>query len=67
MITITAATLNKVAALLNTTDKNLVISVAIKTLVDAGVDLRDAFDAVLGEGAYMKMAGQVYHQLRGEA
>ena len=64
---VNAATLNKIAALLNTTDKNAVITVAIGTLVKAGVDVQVAMDAVLGEGAYLKMAGQVYHQLRGEA
>ena len=64
---ITASTLNQVASLLNTTDKNTVITVAIGTLVKSGIDLQVAFDAVLGEGAYMKMAGQVYESLRAKA
>lgn len=64
---VTAATLNKIAAMLNTTDKNAVITVAIGTLVKSGVDVQVAMDAVLGEGAYMKLAGEVYRQLRGEA
>ncbi len=64
---ITNTQLNQVAALLNTTDKNTVLTVAVGTLVKAGVDIKDAMDAVFGEGAYMKLAGQVYHQLRGEA
>lgn len=64
---ITNAQLNQVAALLNTTDKTTVLTVAVGTLVEAGVDIKDAMDAVFGEGAYMKLAGQVYHQLRGEA
>jgi len=66
-MTITANTLNKIADLLNTTDKNAVLTYAVGTLVKSGVDIKDAMDAVFGEGAYMKMAGQVYHQLRGEA
>jgi hypothetical protein len=61
---VTTAQLNKIAALLNTTDKNLVISVAIGTLVKAGVDIREATDAVLGEGSYMKIATDVYNTLR---
>ena len=64
---ITNTQLNHVAALLNTTDKNTVLPVAVGTLVKAGVDIKEAMDAVFGEGAYMKLAGQVYHQLRGEA
>lgn len=55
--------LNKIAALLGTSDKNLVISVAIKALIEQGVPVRAAYDAVLGAGAYEKMAGMVYDQL----
>jgi hypothetical protein len=32
-----------------------------------GGDFRAAFDSVMGEGAYLKLAGEAYHQLRGEA
>lgn len=64
---ITNTQLNQVAALLNTTDKTTVLTVAVGTLVKAGVDIKEAMDAVFGKGAYMKLAGQVYHQLRGEA
>ena len=63
----TAATLNQIATLLNTTDKSLVINVAIKTLMDMGLPVDQAMDAVCGEGAYKRLASQVYHQLRGEA
>jgi hypothetical protein len=58
-----AEQLNAVAALLNTTDKNLVFSVCIKTLVDAGVSVRDAIDAVLGVGTFEGIAGEVYGKL----
>jgi hypothetical protein len=61
---ITTAQLNQVAALMNTTDKNAVITVAIGTLVKAGVDIKEAVDAVMGEGAYRKIAGMVYESLR---
>ena len=67
MNTVSTATLNKIATLLNTTDKNTVLTYAVGTLVKSGVDIKDAMDAVFGEGAYMKLAEQVYHQLRGEA
>ncbi len=59
--------LNAIAAELNTTDKNLVISVALKMLVDAGAAVDEAFDSLLGEGAYSRFAGQVYDALRARA
>ena len=31
-----------------------------------GGDIAKGFDAVFGEGAYLKLAGDVYRQLRGE-
>ncbi len=31
-----------------------------------GGDIVKAFDAVMGAGAYKKLAGEVYHSLRGE-
>lgn len=65
--TITAAQLNEVAALLGTTDKQTVIDVVIGTLVKAGADVADAVDAVFGEGAYKRLAHQVYDQLRAKA
>jgi len=60
---ITTEQLNAVAALLNTTDKNLVFSVCIKTLVDAGVSVRDAVDAVLGTGRFDDIASDIYSKL----
>lgn len=56
--------LNQLAALLNTTDKNLVISVAIKSLIEQGLTISAAYDAVLGAGAYGKMGNQVYDELK---
>jgi hypothetical protein len=64
---VTTAQLNKIAALMNTTDKNAVISVAIGTLVKAGVDIKAATDAVLGEGAYTRIATEVWTALRAKA
>jgi hypothetical protein len=52
--------LNAAANLLNTTDKNLVISVCIKTLVNAGMPIKSAFDKVLGVGSYDKLAGDIW-------
>jgi hypothetical protein len=63
MMQITTEQLNAVAALLGTTDKNLVLSVCIKTLVDAGMDIADATDAVLGVGRFMEIANAVYEEL----
>ena len=64
---ITADQLNQVAALLNTTDKNVVIAAVMKTLVESGVAVNEAFDAVMGEGAYVKFAGEVWAALRAKA
>lgn len=30
----------------------------------SGMSIRDAFDAVIGEGAYSKLAGEIYDELR---
>jgi hypothetical protein len=47
--------------------KNAAISKMIVTeMARNGGDLVKAFDKVLGEGAYMKLAGEVYDTLRGE-
>jgi hypothetical protein len=64
---VTAAQLNKIATLLGTTDRNVVINAAIATLVKSGMDITDATDAVLGEGAYMRIAGEIYNKLRAKA
>lgn len=61
---ITADQLNQAAALLGTTDKNVVISAVLKTLVRAGVEIDVAFDMLFGEGAYKRFAGHVYDALR---
>ena len=60
----TTEQLNAVASLLNTTDKNLVFSVCIKTLVDAGMDVAAATDAVLGAGRFMEIANAVYESAK---
>jgi hypothetical protein len=61
---ITTAQLNQAAALLGTTDKNLVFAAIIKTLVDAGLSVKEAFEAIFGEGSYVTFTGQVYEALR---
>lgn len=48
-----------------TTLKNAAISAKIvAAMQDNGGDIVKAFDAVLGDGAYMKLAGEVYDTLR---
>lgn len=47
--------------------KNAKISAMILILIEEGMALRDAFDAVLGEGAYEKMVSDLYHDLRAKA
>ena len=63
-----AATLNQIAALIEaqgiTPTKEMVISLSIKTLVDAGYKFRTAFEMIMGEGSYEKLTSSVYDQLR---
>ena len=63
-----AATLNQIAALIEaqgiTPTKEMVISLSLKTLVDAGYEFRTAFEMIMGEGSYEKLANSVYDQLR---
>lgn len=47
--------------------KNAAISARILALKNAGMPLRQAFDAVLGEGAYSKLVGDLYDELRAKA
>ena len=56
--------LNAIAEELNTTDKDMVINVALAMIVKTGVAVDAAFDLLLGEGAYKRFAGQVYDALR---
>lgn len=63
MAQITTQQLNEVARLLGTDDKNLVVSAVIATLVSEGVPVDAAYDMVWGEGAYAKLAGEVYDAL----
>lgn len=44
--------------------KNAQISQAIIAHVAAGKTLPEAYDAVFGPGAYVKMAGEMYDALR---
>ena len=47
--------------------KNAAISAQIMAHVASGWSLRAAFDAVIGEGAYAKLAGDVYDAIRANA
>ena len=44
--------------------KNQIISAKIAAHLAAGKTIEQAFDAVLGEGTYAKVAGEVYEALR---
>lgn len=46
------------------TIKNIRISAEILKLVLAGQDVRQAFNVVIGEGAYEKLAGDIYDELK---
>ena len=47
--------------------KNAAISAKILAHMQAGKTLEEAFDAALGAGAYAKLAGEVYDELRAKA
>lgn len=49
---------------LTTEQKNALINTAIVANLNSGMDIVAAVDAVMGEGAYKRIAGMVYHQLR---
>lgn len=40
--------------------KTQIISARLVTLVDKGMTIREAFDLVLGAGAYEKLAGEIW-------
>ncbi len=44
--------------------KNAAISAKILANMNNGMTLPEAFDAVMGAGAYMNLAGEVYSELR---
>lgn len=51
---------------LTTAEKNALINTAIVAGLKSGLDIEAAVDAVMGEGAYKKIAGMVYHSLRAQ-
>ena len=71
----TTATLNAIANKLQQIDptmpeakiRELSISFLIKGLVDSGQNIRQAFDTVMGDGAYNRMADQVYEAAQAKA
>ena len=48
--------LNQIAALCETTDKNLVIDIAIKGMVEQGATVKQAYEVIFGVGSYSKLA-----------
>jgi alpha/beta superfamily hydrolase len=56
--------LNAIAAEIGTNDKNIVISAAIAALMDQGLTIRAAYEAVFGAGAFDQMAGNLYDAMR---
>ena len=59
--------LNMIAKELGTEDKNTCINVAVLMLVDAGKSVDEAFDMIMGDGAYEKLSGDVYEMLNAKA
>lgn len=63
----TAAQLNEVAKLIKSDDKTVVISACIKFFMDEGMSIQDAYDHVLGAGAYKRAAEVIQNSLKGAA
>lgn len=61
---ITTEQLNKVAEIIGTNDKNVVIAVVLKTLIDNGMGVAEAYEEVFGAGSYQKLTGQVWEALQ---
>ena len=65
---ITADTLNNIAKLIQsvgvTPTKEMVISLSIKTLVDAGYEFKAAYEMIFGKGSHEQLIGYVYESLR---
>ena len=45
-------------------DINFKISARILALVNSGKTLPEAFDATLGQGAFSRLAGELYEEMR---
>ncbi len=61
---VTTEQLNAAAKLLGTTDKNVVYSAIITTLVREGMDVQDAINALFGPEGWSTMSGAIYDALR---
>lgn len=48
-------------------NKNAAISAMIIANIDKGMDIAAAIDAVFGEGAYIRIVGDLYDELRDRA
>ena len=47
--------------------RNAIIGLCIKTLVSSGMPMETAYDTIMGEGQYRKLAGDVWETLRAAA
>ena len=47
--------------------RNAIIWLCIKTLVSSGMPMETAYDTIMGEGQYRKLAGDVWETLRAAA
>lgn len=57
---ITNEQLNQASTMLKTNDKAFILLACVKTLIDSGVEVKTAFDSVIGAGAYETIANQVH-------
>lgn len=66
--TMNTEALKNIAALIAaqgiTPTAEMVISLSVKVLVDSGMEVRDAFDRVMGGGSFEKLAGMVWEDLQ---
>lgn len=59
--------LNQVARAINSTDKNVVIETTIALLIQEGLPVEKAYDLVMGDGAYVRLASEIWQSAQAGA
>ena len=66
--TMNTEALKNIAALIAaqgiTPTAEMVISLSVKVLVESGIEVREAFDRVMGGGSFENLAGMVWDELQ---
>lgn len=52
---------------MSTAEKNKLITITLAKKIASGMDVRQAWESLFGEGSWEKMTGQIYDELRARA